>query len=188
MDDITNDNITTDNIITGNITPGNITTAWGSDCVCHNQKKEELLTIINSYENIPGSLITVLSHAQRIFGYLPKEVLYDVSSGLKTPLSIVMGVVTFYSHFSTTPKGKYTIRVCNGTACHVKGSRDILQTIQNRLKIKEGETTQDLKFSLETVTCLGACALAPVMMINDMYHGKLSSQKVNEILSELVEN
>ena len=154
-----------------------ITTAYGNNCVFDDQKREDLLTIINNYENIPGSLITVLSHAQRIFGYLPKEVLYDVSSGLKTPLSIVMGVVTFYSHFSTTPKGKYTIRVCKGTACHVRGSKDILQTIQNRLKIKEGETTQDLKFTLETVSCLGACALAPVMMINDVYHGKLSSSE-----------
>ncbi|MEW5801609.1 MAG: NAD(P)H-dependent oxidoreductase subunit E [bacterium] len=167
---------------------GDIITSYENNGVFDDQKREHLSGIIKDYEKVPGSLLTVLSHAQRMFGYLPKEVLYDISTGLKTPLSIVMGVVTFYSYFSTTPKGKYTIRVCNGTACHVKGSRDILQTIQNRLKIKGGEATEDFKFSLETVSCLGACALAPVMMINDVYHGKLSSQKVNEILCQLVEN
>ncbi|MEW6378894.1 MAG: NADH-quinone oxidoreductase subunit NuoE [bacterium] len=165
-----------------------ITPAYQNTIVTDDQKREDLLNIINRYENIPGSLITVLSHAQRMFGYLPTEILYDISSGLKTPLSIVMGVVTFYSYFSTTPKGKYTIKVCKGTACHVKGNKDVLQAIQNRLKITDGETTEDLKFSLETVSCLGACALAPVMMINDEYHGKLTAQKVNEILNQLVEN
>lgn len=138
--------------------------------------------IINKYRNRSDFLIELLTEIQKLYGYLPRKILYQISNELNTPISIIMGVVTFYSYFTMVPKGKYTIRVCNGTACHVKGSGEILQTIKNKLKINNGETTKDLKFSLETVSCLGACALAPVMMVNDKYYGKLDIGKVGEII------
>lgn len=131
--------------------------------------------IINKYRNRSDFLIELLTEIQKLYGYLPKEILYKISSELNTPISIIMGVVTFYSYFTMIPKSKYVIRVCNGTACHVKGSKEILQTIKNKIK-------NNKDFSLETVSCLGACALAPVMMVNDKYYGKLNIGKVGEII------
>jgi len=127
-------------------------------------------------------LISLLQETQEELGYLPDFALEKISEHLNIPLSQVYGVVTFYSQFYLKPHGKYTIKACQGTACHVKGSLAVLEAIQNELKIKPGETTKDLKFSLEVVYCLGTCFLAPVMMINNQYYGKLTSNKVKSIL------
>lgn len=127
-------------------------------------------------------LIPLLQETQELLGYLPDFALKKISKRLNVPLSQIYGVVTFYSQFYLKPHGKYTIKTCQGTACHVKGSSAILETIQDELKLKPGETTKDLKFSLEVVYCLGTCFLAPVMMINNQYYGKLTSNKVKSIL------
>lgn len=145
---------------------------------------DKLNEIIEKYIDTEGALISVLQDAQEMFGYLSKDVMVGIGRGLKIPLSQIYGVVTFYSQFYLTPHGKYTIRVCRGTACHVQGSKKVLSTIKNITGLKEGETSQDLKFTLETVACLGACALSPVMMVNKDYFGKMTPKKVATILHQ----
>ncbi|MGC8863311.1 MAG: NAD(P)H-dependent oxidoreductase subunit E [Armatimonadota bacterium] len=131
----------------------------------------------------PGSnLITVLQGVQDEFGYLPRPALEEISERTKTPLSRIYGVISFYAQFYTEPRGRYTIRCCRGTACHVKGSSAVLNTVKRVLGIDEGQTTPDLKFYLETVACLGTCFLAPAIMIGDQYYGKLNPQRVESIL------
>lgn len=131
-----------------------------------------------------GDLISALQEAQEIHGYLPESVLTQISEELKTPLSQIYGVVTFYSQFHLTPRGRNTIRVCMGTACYVHGSEEILEKLEESLNIKVSQTTEDLRFTLETVRCLGTCFLAPVMMINRDYYGKLTPQKIDPILEQ----
>ena len=131
-----------------------------------------------------GSLIPLLQSAQDAYGYISEESMVFISQVSGIPLSEIYGVVTFYTQFRTTPLGKYVIRVCNGTACHVNGSRLIEQTISEELKIKRDETTPDGLFTLESVACIGCCSLAPVIMINDDTHGGLSPAKVRKILRE----
>ncbi|HID56491.1 TPA: NADH-quinone oxidoreductase subunit NuoE [Candidatus Poribacteria bacterium] len=138
--------------------------------------------VFRRYEGERGALIPILQDIQDIFGYLPQEALYQVSDRLNIPMSRVYGVLTFYSQFYLEPRGKNTIKVCLGTACHVKGAPRILRKLEEILGIKEGETTDDLKFTLETVRCLGTCFLAPVMMINQNYYGKLTPQRVERII------
>ncbi|MEW6007945.1 MAG: NADH-quinone oxidoreductase subunit NuoE [bacterium] len=138
--------------------------------------------IIKKYENKEGSVIPVLEETQGIVGYLPKEVLHRVADGLNISRSIVYGIVTFYSFFSIKPRGRNVARVCLGTACYVKGADAILNRIKEVLKIDTGEITEDRKFSLEAVRCVGACGLAPVMMINEDVHGHLEQGKIEEIL------
>jgi len=140
--------------------------------------------IIDRYEGERGSLIPILQDIQDVFGYLPKEALERVSRRLKIPMSRVFGVVTFYSQFYLQPRGRHTIKLCMGTACHVRGAPRVLQRIKEVLGIDEGETTPDLKFTLEIVRCLGTCFLAPVMMIDNNYYGKLTPQRVERILKE----
>lgn len=145
---------------------------------------DKLNEILERYKDIKGALIPVLQEAQNAVGYLPKEVLIAIAKGLKVPLSQVYGVVTFYAQFFLTPHGKYTIRVCRGTACHVRGAKEIISSIENIIKLKEGETSADFKFTFETVACVGACALAPVIMINKEFFGKVCPEKVSDILGQ----
>lgn len=147
-------------------------------------KYQELDQVFAKYLGKKGSLIPVLQAAQAIFGYLPSDVLQKIAEELKTPLSKVYGVVTFYAQFHLKPRGRNIIRVCLGTACHVRGGAKIFETVQQELNIKDGETTENLRYTLESVACLGACGLAPVMMVNDDTHGRLTPVKVAEILAQ----
>ncbi|MFH2035520.1 MAG: NAD(P)H-dependent oxidoreductase subunit E [Candidatus Zixiibacteriota bacterium] len=131
--------------------------------------------VINRSPAHPGSLITVLQDIQKEFRYLPCEALHEAAKILGVPLSKVYSASTFYKAFSLTPKGKNIIRICKGTACHIKGADDLIAELEKELKIKEGETSKDLKYTLEIVNCVGACAMAPVMIVNDKYHGNVKS-------------
>lgn len=128
--------------------------------------------------------LSILQDLQKEYNYIPKEKLIELSEYLNVPLSKLYSMATFYKALSLKPKGENIIKVCDGTACHIRSSKSLLDEIENTLGIKPGETTKDGKFSLETVNCLGSCAIAPVMVINDKYYGKLTSAKVREILKE----
>ena len=138
--------------------------------------------IIRKYKSRPGSLILVLEEVQEEIGYLPKSVMERVALGLKAPFSEVYGVVTFYSFFTMAPRGKHTIRCCLGTACYVRGGNRIMETLRNTLKIEPGETTEDRQFSLETVRCLGACGLAPVLVVDEDTHRQVKPSKIPGVL------
>lgn len=129
-----------------------------------------------------ANLIGVLQDVQDRLGYLPASALEEVSRRMRIRLSRVYGVVSFYAQFYTEPRGRHTIRCCRGTACHVRGARRILDTVRRVLKVEEGQTTDDMQFYLETVACLGTCFLAPAMMIDNQYFGKLTPQRVESIL------
>lgn len=144
---------------------------------------ERLSIIVKSQRTVPGALIPVLQTAQNLFGYLPEKALRMISKELKLPYSEVAGVVGFYSYFSTTPKGKHTIRVCLGTACYVRGGQDVLKAMSKELEISVGGTTQDRKFSLEVGRCFGACGLAPVVMVDDETFQRVSPSKINDIIN-----
>ncbi len=131
-----------------------------------------------------GALMAVLHKAQDQFGYLPKEILEIISEELKVPLSEIYGVVTFYSQFSLIPKGENQISVCLGTACYVKGAQKILDKVEEELGITVGETTPDGKFSISDTRCLGACGLAPVLVVNEDVYGRLKPEDVKEILDK----
>ena len=139
-------------------------------------------TILEKYQGQDGALIPVLQEAQDVYGYLPEDVLNCISRTLKVSMSRIYGVVTFYSQFNLTPRGRHTVRVCRGTACHVRGGKSVRKAVQQFLGIRENETTEDLNFTFETVACLGACALAPVLLVNKNYYGKLTPAKVGQIL------
>jgi NADH-quinone oxidoreductase subunit E len=139
-------------------------------------------TILGKYRGQEGALIPVLQEAQEVYGYLPEEVLNCISRALKVSMSRIYGVVTFYSQFNLTPRGRHTVRVCRGTACHVRGGKSVRKAVQQFLGVRENETTEDLNFTFETVACLGACALAPVLLVNKNYYGKLTPAKVEQVL------
>ncbi|MBI3008264.1 MAG: NADH-quinone oxidoreductase subunit NuoE [Candidatus Omnitrophica bacterium] len=143
---------------------------------------KKLNNILDGHKVDRTSLIPVLQEAQEAYGYLPPEVLKEVSLRLRVPLSQVYGVVTFYAQFRLSPRGKNLIKVCEGTACHVRGGAGIKKKIEGLLNIKDGETTPDYKFTLETVACVGSCAFSPVMVVNKQYYGKLTSNDVEDIL------
>ncbi|KKO20511.1 MAG: NADH-quinone oxidoreductase subunit NuoE [Candidatus Brocadia sp.] len=139
--------------------------------------------ILAQYPNATSAdLIPVLQQMQDAYGYLPQNILEEITATTRIPLSKIYGVITFYSQFSLEPRGKHTIKVCTGTACHIKGAPDIKKKITEVLHIHEGETTKDYKFTYEPVACLGTCFLAPVMMINERYYGKLTTEKTEQIL------
>jgi NADH-quinone oxidoreductase subunit E len=140
--------------------------------------------VIDKNKAISGAVITVLRECQTIAGYLPVELLDYIGQGLNLPASNVYGVASFYSLFSMVPKGRHTIRMCLGTACYVKGIKEALSRIQNEYQLKEGETTDDRRFSLEAVRCLGACGLAPVMVVDQDTYGDVSSDKVIDLLEK----
>jgi len=139
--------------------------------------------IFEKYTKDEKYLIPILQDAQDEYGYLPEEVLKEIACKLDLSLSQVFGVVTFYSQFHLEPRGENIIRVCTGTACHVRGGAEVLDQLKQELNIDSGETTEDLEFTLETVACIGACGLAPVIMINDDTYGRMNSQKVPEVLA-----
>jgi NADH-quinone oxidoreductase subunit E/NADP-reducing hydrogenase subunit HndA len=159
-------------------------------CQCGNeeQNKEEFLAplqeLLEDYKAKEKYLIPILQEAQEEYGYLPKEVLRDIAGFLRLSFSQVYGVATFYSQFHLEPRGENIVRVCMGTACHVRGGEDILEKIQDELGIEDGETTENLQFTLESVACIGACGLAPVIMVNDETHGRLTPEQVPEIIEE----
>lgn len=153
-------------------------------CAQAKENAEKLNQIIAKYKDTRGALIPVLHEAQEVYGYLPLEVQLEISNQLDIPLAEVYGVVSFYTQFSTNPKGKYKINVCMGTACYVKGSGEILDKFRTRLSIDVGECTEDGKYSLDACRCIGACGLAPVVTINDKVYGKLSADEVDGILDE----
>ncbi len=156
-----------------------------------NKNHPDVANIIEQHKHQQGSLLVILKQSQEVIGYLPKEVLQQIAAGLQLSESKVYGVATFYSQFHLRPRGKHIIRVCMGTACHVRGSDKILNKLQEELQIKVGETTTDLQFSLESVACIGACGLAPVITIDGRNHGKLLPENVQQILNsyrkELIE-
>ncbi len=143
---------------------------------------EKLSSIIKRYKNKPGSLIPVLQEAQEAIGYLPPAVQRYIAKGLNIPVSEVHSVVSFYSFFTMKPKGKHNIRVCLGTACYVKGAEEILKRLKDRFKIDVGEVTSDRKYSLESVRCLGACGLAPVVVVDKDTFGSVNATKIEDIL------
>ena len=156
--------------------------------MCQNMQKErlfdELDTFIDNLEDKSSSLIAVLHKAQEIFGYLPEEVQKHVAAKLQQPLSEVNGVVTFYSYFSEKPTGRTVINVCMGTACFVRESGEILEEFERKLHIKVGETTEDERFTLQMLRCVGACGLAPVVTVNDRVYGHFEKHMVSKIIDE----
>lgn len=140
--------------------------------------------VVKKYRGQDGALIPILQDAQAIYGYLPEEVLADIGRRLKIPMSRIYGIVTFYAQFYLTPRGRNVIKSCQGTACHVRGGKGVLETLSRELKVQPGGTTEDLKFSLETVACVGTCFLAPVIMINADYYGKLTAKRVLGVLKK----
>jgi len=148
------------------------------------EQVEKLKEIIERYKGKPGGLIPVLEEAQVALEYLPVPVQKVIAAELNLPLSRVYGVVTFYSFFTMTPRGRHTVRVCLGTACYVRGGKAIAETIEKLYDVKEGETTADRRFTYETVRCLGACGLGPVVVIDDEVHGRMKPAKVKEVLNQ----
>ena len=144
----------------------------------------KIRTVIDNNKNRPGSIITVLRECQAIVGYLPIELMDFISAGMNLPCSEVFGVASFYALFSMQPKGRHLIRLCMGTACYVKGIKESLVRIKNRYKLEEGGTSEDRRFSLEAVRCLGACGLAPVMVVDTDTHGAISSDSVLDLLDQ----
>ena len=159
----------------------------GCQCGCGTPAFAELAPVLEKYAKVPGSLITILQKAQEIYGYLPIEVQTIISNETGIPLEKIYGVVTFYAQFSLFPKGEYTISVCLGTACYVKGSGDIFDKLQEKLGIAGGECTPDGKFSLEATRCIGACGLAPVMTINEDVYGRLVVGDIPDILKKYMD-
>ncbi len=159
------------------------------ECVCScgnltDSREEKLNDIIAKYRNTRGALIPVLHEAQELYGYLPLAVQKQISEGLGVPLTEIYGVVTFYTQFSLKKKGKYKIQVCLGTACYVKGAGKVLDMLKEKLGVNVGETTADGQFSLDACRCVGACGLAPVMMINDDVYGKLDPDAIESIIDK----
>jgi len=134
---------------------------------------------------LPGDLIPLLQAAQEAYGYVPEAAMERVSEVLDVPLAEVYGVVTFYKQFRLSPRGRYLIRVCDGTACHVNDSMALIEAIEEVVGLKPGETDADLDFTMETVACLGCCSLAPVIVVNDETHGRLNPRKLRTILTRL---
>jgi NADH-quinone oxidoreductase subunit E len=148
-------------------------------------QQKQFEALLDQYRGTQGATIPVLQQAQEIFGYLPKDALLRISKELDVPISKVYGVVTFYSQFHLEPRGKHIIRSCQGTACHVRGAKLVLEALHDKLGLKEGKrTTEDGMFTLETVACIGACALAPCLMVDDETHGRLTPEKAAEIVDQ----
>jgi len=145
---------------------------------------EQLDEILSRYSGESGDLIPILQEAQERFGYLPEEVMQRIAKFLRLPESTVYGVSTFYAQFKLTPTGRRLVKVCRGTACHVRGGARILREVEKRLGIKPGETSDDFEYTLETVACIGACALAPTMVIDKETHGQMTTKKVVELFSD----
>ncbi len=158
-----------------------------SDLPAEGRSFNEVVKILKKHDYDEHKLIPILQEVQEEYRYLPRSVLNFIATALKVPASRIYGVATFYGHFALEPKGKYVVKICNGTACHVKGSMKIYDAIKNRLGLGENEgTTPDMLFTVETVSCLGACGLAPVMLINDKVYGSLTAEKSVSALEEVL--
>lgn len=144
-----------------------------------------LQEILHAADKHREALIPVLQAVQEHYGYVPPNTISQISQALGLFPTEVQAVVTFYAQFSLTPRGKNVVRICRGTACHVRGGRGVLRVVKNDIGIEEGQTTDDLKFTLETVACLGACALAPVMVVNQTYYGKMNPNRIRTVLHSL---
>ena len=147
------------------------------------QVKAQLTEITSRYKGEKSDLIPILQEVQERFGYLPGEAMQEIARFLGISDTTVYGVSTFYAQFKFVPTGKRMVKVCRGTACHVRGAPRILDEVQKKLKIKPGETTDDLEYSLEAIACFGSCALAPVMVVDSTVYGRLTPTKVDEILA-----
>ncbi|MGD8881082.1 MAG: NADH-quinone oxidoreductase subunit NuoE [Desulfobacterales bacterium] len=145
---------------------------------------DKIHEIIESHKGEKWGLIPLLQDIQEHIGYIPPESIEPIAEAMNMFPAQVQGVITFYAGFTLSPKGKYVLKVCRGTACHVKGSRSILRMMQNELNLEEGETSADYQFTLETVACLGACFMAPAMLVNRNYYGKLAPSRVSSILGQ----
>ena len=155
-------------------------------CECIEKKlKEEINEILIQYKDDKENLIPILNDIQVKYGYIPKIAQLEISNYLNVPMAEIYGVITFYSRFTLEPKGKYNISVCLGTACFVKGSQAILDRLKDRLKIEEGKTTSDGKYSIDTTRCVGACGIAPVFTVNNEVYGHATVKKLDEVLNEL---
>jgi len=140
--------------------------------------------VIDKYLTMKGALMPVLQEIQEEYGYIPEPTVHLVAERLNVYASQIYGVLTFYAQFHLEPRGKYIIRICMGTACHVKGAGRIADTLEERLKITHAETTEDLKFTAEYVACIGACGMAPVIMVNDATYGSMTVQKMDEVINK----
>jgi NADH-quinone oxidoreductase subunit E len=150
------------------------------------RKFDKVCEIIERHGRNPARLIPILQAVQDEYRYLPQEVLTFVATALDVPPARVFGVATFYAHFALEPKGKYVVRLCDGTACHVKGSIPILDEVRKTLKMQDKQkTTEDMMFTVETVACLGACGLAPVLVVNEDVHGQMTPDAATKIVSEV---
>ena len=143
---------------------------------------KEIDNIIQWYKGVPGALIPVLEECQNICGYLPMEVQERISKGLNIPGSTIYGVVTFYSFFTMVPKGRHTVKVCLGTACYVRGGKANLKYLEDEFEVEVGSTTRDFRFSLDSVRCLGACGMAPAMVVDDDTYAQVSRKNILGIL------
>ena len=152
---------------------------------CMDKKvREETKEILSKFKQTKDNLIMILEEVQTKFGYVPKVAQLEISEYLDIPVAEIYGVVTFYSRFTTKPKGKYNVSVCLGTACFVKGSKEILERAKQKLGLEEGETSKDGKFSLDSTRCVGACGLAPVFTINNEVYGKATVKKLDDVIDE----
>ena len=150
--------------------------------------KADISALLDRLAVSPDSnLIGVLQSVQDSFGYLPRPAIEEISRRASIRLSSVYGVITFYAQFYTEPRGRHTVRCCRGTACHVRGGKVVINSVRNALRVEDGDTTEDMMFTLETVACLGACALSPVMIVDDTYYGKMTARRVPEILRQFTE-
>jgi len=145
---------------------------------------EQLSEILSHYAGQRDELIPILQEAQERFGYLPEGVMSSIAKFLRLSESTVFGVATFYAQFKFSPTGKRIVKVCRGTACHVRGGARILREVEKRLGIKPGETTSDFEYTLETIACFGSCALAPVTVVNKNVYGRMTATKVGQILAD----
>ncbi len=159
-----------------------------NECQCAQAQEEELYPrleeIIAEHKGRPQDLIMALHKAQNLFGYLPRKVQEMVAEGLNVSLNEVYGVITFYNFFSTVPTGRHSVKVCLGTACYVRGGQAVLEKAEKELGIKNGGTTEDRRYSLGVVRCIGACGLAPAMLINDDVYGRVKTTKIMEVLEK----
>ena len=166
-------------------------TAAACGCQCDGASSETELaagldSIIGEYRDKPGGLIPALQTAQALFGYLPEEVIRKIADGFGKPVSEVAGGVTFYSFFTLHPRGKFVVRVCLGTACYVRGGKEVLDAFKKKLEIDVGETTPDRMFSLEVGRCFGACGMAPVVMVNDDVYQRVKPALVGELVNKIL--
>ncbi len=148
------------------------------------EQKARVKQVLEKHRHDKSRLVDVLQDIQAAIGYLPKDALQQASQGLDVSLSRVYSVATFFKAFSLTPRGRHVINVCMGTACHVRGADKVLEKIERKLKIKRGGTTKDLKFTLETVNCVGACALGPMVIIGEDYHGEMTPEGIVPVLEQ----